>query len=210
MPVRSRTSILKEARETLEKRDKALAKVIKQVGDCKLIVQEMQSPFEALARAIVYQQLTGKAAGTIFARVKALHGDKDVLEIEDILKSTEEDLRAAGCSRAKALALKDLAVKTVEGVVPTLEDMHEMSDDELVERLSSIRGVGRWTVEMMLMFRLGRLDVMPSTDLGVRKGLAIVDKMDELPTPKEVMARGERWKPFRSVASWYLWRANEL
>jgi 3-methyladenine DNA glycosylase/8-oxoguanine DNA glycosylase len=133
-----------------------------------------------------------------------------VLEPEDILPVTEDQLRAAGCSRAKATALKDLAVKTQEGLVPDLNTMHKMSDVELIERLSAVRGVGKWTVEMLLIFRLGRLDVLPATDYGIRKGFARAFKLDDLPAPRHILAHGESWKPFRSVASWYLWRANEL
>jgi len=201
---------LEEACAFLIKKDRPLARVIGKIGPCGLKTNPMQSPFEALAEAIVYQQLSGKAAATIFGRVKALFGEKIVLEPEDILLSSEEKLRSAGCSRAKALALLDLAIKTKEGLVPDLEAMHAMSDDELIERLCAVRGVGRWTVEMLLVFRLGRLDVLPSTDYGIRKGFALTYKLDQLPAPREIIAYGQRWKPFRTVASWYLWRALEL
>jgi 3-methyladenine DNA glycosylase/8-oxoguanine DNA glycosylase len=208
--VKSASKELDDACSFLSKKDRALNRVISTVGPCGLKIDLMQSPFEALAEAIVYQQLSGKAAATIFGRVKALFGEKKLLEPEDILLSSEEALRAAGCSRAKAVALIDLAVKTKEGLVPALEEMHGMSDDQLIERLVAVRGVGRWTVEMLLIFRLGRLDVLPATDYGIRKGFAITYKLADLPTPKEILTYGEKWKPFRSVASWYLWRANEL
>jgi 3-methyladenine DNA glycosylase/8-oxoguanine DNA glycosylase len=209
MKVREQTH-LTEARLWLEKKDRKLAKIIDRVGICTLEPEALSSPFEALAKAIIYQQLAGKAAATIYGRVKQLYGDKNRLDLEDILLSPEETLRSAGCSRNKAAALKDLALKTKEGVVPTLAEMDTMSDEELIERLSSVRGIGPWTVEMLLIFRLGRLDVLPATDYGVRKGFAITFKLEELPTPGHVLDHGKRWKPFRSVAAWYLWRATNL
>ncbi|HEY9772795.1 MAG TPA: DNA-3-methyladenine glycosylase 2 family protein [Planktothrix sp.] len=201
---------LEEARLHLAKKDKALARVIKQVGQCRLTVDPMQSAFDALTRAIMYQQLTGKAAATILGRVKALGRLEGVFDHDDVLFLTEEQLRAAGCSRAKALALKDLALKVKEGHVPHVDEMHAMTDEELIERLCAVRGIGKWSVEMLMMFRLGRLDILPATDYGVRKGFAITYKLDDLPTPKEILAHGELWRPYRSVASWYMWRANEL
>lgn len=169
----------------------------------------MQSPFEALAEAIVYQQLTGKAAATIFGRVKAAVGEKR-LKPEALLAAPDEALRGAGLSRAKLAALKDLADKTKAGVVPSLTVLKRLSDEAIVERLTSIRGVGRWTVEMLLIFKLGRPDVLPVGDYGIRKGFARTFGLAELPTPRDVAARGERWRPHRTVASWYLWRALEL
>lgn len=200
---------LEEARQWLAQKDKALGKLIAKVGACKLQIDELQSPFEALAESIVYQQLTGKAAATIFGRVKKLCGD-EILEPEHLLQLRIEDLRGAGCSQAKALALKDLAAKAREGIVPGLNELSQMSDEAIIERLIVVRGVGRWTVEMLLIFRLGRLDVLPVNDYGVRKGFARTFRLGDLPSPKEMIARGERWRPFRSVASWYMWRALEL
>ena len=129
---------------------------------------------------------------------------------EQILAASEEHLRSAGLSRAKMLAIRDLAAKALDGTVPTVKQAHKMSDEELIERLDSVRGIGRWTVEMLLMFRLGRPDVLPVGDYGVRKGFAKMRKLAELPKPKELMAYGERWRPYRSVASWYMWRAAEM
>ncbi|HTV66328.1 MAG TPA: hypothetical protein VMD98_12025, partial [Bryocella sp.] len=123
--------------------------------------------------------------------------------------ASDERLRSAGLSRNKMLAIRDLAAKTLDGTVPTVKQAHRMSDDELIERLTEVRGIGRWTVEMLLIFRLGRPDVFPVDDYGVRKGFAKMRKLAELPKPKELMAYGERWRPYRSVASWYLWRAAE-
>ena len=119
-------------------------------------------------------------------------------------------MRSAGLSRAKMLAIRDLAAKALDGTVPTAKEAHRMSDEELIERLDTVRGIGRWTVEMLLLFRLGRPDVLPVDDYGVRKGFAKIHKLTELPKPKELLAYGERWRPYRSVASWYMWRAAEM
>ncbi|MBI3071143.1 MAG: DNA-3-methyladenine glycosylase 2 family protein [Deltaproteobacteria bacterium] len=193
----------------LAKADRDLARLMKRVGRCRLEVAEMQSPFEALAEAIVYQQLTGKAAATIFGRVKAVAGGKR-LRPDAVLAATDEALRGAGLSRAKLAALRDLADKTKTGVVPSFAALKRLGDDAIVERLTSIRGVGRWTVEMLLIFRLGRPDVLPTADYGIRKGFARTFGLSDLPAPRDVAARGERWRPHRTVACWYLWRSLEL
>ncbi len=169
----------------------------------------MQSPFQALAESIVYQQLTGKAAATIHGRLVDLFPRKR-LTPERLLDTHARRLRGAGLSRAKVLALKDLAAKTLTGVVPTLARLHAMTDAEIVERLVQVRGIGRWSVEMLLIFRLGRPDVWPSTDYGVRKGYARVFGGGKLPSPKYLDRRGEGWRPYRTVAAWYLWRANDV
>jgi DNA-3-methyladenine glycosylase II len=172
-------------------------------------VAGLQTPFQALAESIVYQQLTGKAAATIFGRVHDLYGGRRRFTPDAVLATEDERLRAAGLSRAKTAALKDLAAKTNEGVVPSARVLAKLSDEAIVERLTSIRGIGRWTVEMLLIFRLGRPDVLPVDDYGVRKGLMRLLGAKELPTRKELAERGERWRPYRSAASWYLWRASE-
>lgn len=201
---------LEKALKALKKADKELAYVIKQVGPCTLKPDDIQSPFDALAESIVYQQLTGKAAGTIFGRVKAIFADSGGMTAASVIKTPVEILRAAGCSNAKAVALIDLAEKTVSGVVPTMEQLELMSDDEIIERLVQIRGVGKWTVEMMLIFRLGRMNVMPVTDYGIRKGFQLTYRLDDLPAPRQILAHSEIWQPYRTIASWYMWRANEL
>jgi 3-methyladenine DNA glycosylase/8-oxoguanine DNA glycosylase len=196
-----------EALLHLNKSDKKLAELIDRVGDFRLELDEMLTPFETLAESIVYQQLTGKAAATIFGRVKDLYGGT-LPEPAKIVGTSEEKLRSAGLSRAKAAALQDLAAKAHAGLLPSLEQLGDMEDDEIVERFTVVRGVGRWTVEMLLIFRLGRPDVLPINDYGVRKGFALTyGRKDNLPTPKELETYGERWRPYRSVASWYLWRA---
>ncbi len=229
------------ATEHVIKRDKKLAKIIDQVGPCALKLEEMHSPFASLAEAIIYQQLTGKAAATIAQRVKnlfledelkdaaakevkkAVPRNREKSEVKSaeklsiaalsypephrFLEISDDILRSAGLSRAKTAAIKDLALKSTEGHVPTLEEMHKLSDEELVECLSAIRGIGKWTVEMLLIFRLGRLNILPATDYGVRKGFAYTYKTGDLPSPKALLEFGEKWQPYRTVASWYLWRA---
>ena len=142
--------------------------------------------------------------------MKAIYAPARRLDPRAMLETDDARLRAAGLSRGKTEALKDLAAKTLDGTVPTIRELHRLGDEEIVERLTAVRGIGRWTVEMMLIFRLGRPDVMPATDYGVRKGYARVFRKRKLPEPKAFLARSERWRPFRTMASWYLWRANEL
>jgi DNA-3-methyladenine glycosylase II len=164
-------------------------------------------PFHALAESIAYQQLSGKAAATIFGRVRALYPKEKWLDPEKLLATRDETLRAAGLSRSKTAALKDLAAKTLDGTVPSARALVRMSDDEIIARLTTVRGIGRWTVEMLLLFDLGRPDVWPVDDYGVRKGFAKIFGKRKLPTPKQLMKLGEKWRPYRSVAAWYFWRA---
>lgn len=167
-------------------------------------------PFDALAESIAYQQLSGKAAATIFGRVRALYPKRKWLDPEQLLATPDETLRAAGLSRAKTAALKDLAAKTIDGTVPAGRALFRMSDDEIITRLTAVRGIGRWTVEMLLLFDLGRPDVWPVDDYGVRKGFAKTFGRRKLPTPKQLMKFGEKWRPYRSVAAWYFWRALDI
>src|SRR5881394_3680276 len=164
-------------------------------------------PFDALAESIAYQQLSGKAAATIFGRVRALYPKRKWLDPEQLLATPDEMLRAAGLSRAKTAALKDLAAKTIDGTVPSGRALLKMSDDEIIARLTQVRGIGRWTVEMLLLFDLGRPDVWPVDDYGVQKGFAKTFRKRKFPTPKELTKHGEKWRPHRSVAAWYFWRA---
>ena len=197
--------------EHLRSRDRRLAKFMERVGPFRLRPADLQSPFEALLESIVYQQLTGRAAATILARVIALFRPRRFPRPEDIAAIGEEELRAAGLSRAKTAALKDLAAKALDGTVPpTARALERLSDAEIVARLTAVRGIGPWTVEMLLIFRLARPDVLPATDYGVRKGFARVRGARSLPAPKELLAYGERWRPYRTVASWYLWRVLDL
>jgi 3-methyladenine DNA glycosylase/8-oxoguanine DNA glycosylase len=208
--------------EHLFRIDRQLGRIMARSGPCRMGKETTTSIFAALLESIIYQQLNGKVAATITARVKALFPEntqqlktrRGLVEgfptPEQIIAASDELLRSAGLSRNKMLAIRDLAAKTLDGTVPTVKQAHRMSDDALIERLVTVRGIGRWTVEMLLIFRLGRPDVLPVDDYGVRKGFAKMKKMAELPKPKELAAYGEKWKPYRSVASWYLWRAAEM
>lgn len=189
--------------------DERLATLIAKAGPCTLTLKQTDGAFLALAESIVYQQLHGKAAATILGRVKALF-PRPAFTPADILGAAEQDLRAAGLSRSKLAALRDLAAKAEDGTVPTLPALHAMTDDAIVDRLTVVRGIGRWTVEMLLMFRLGRPDVLPVADYGVRLGMKQTFRMRALPTPAQMLKRAEKWRPFRSVASWYMWRAVDL
>ena len=200
---------LAEATRHLSAKDEKLASLIAETAPFQTEVNAAQSPYEALMESIAYQSISGKAAVTIFARIKALSGNGRPPSPEQILKLRATALRKAGLSGAKVLAMKDLARKTIDGVVPTREQAEKMSDAELVERLDSVRGIGAWTVEMFLIFNLGRPDVLPIHDLGVQKGWSVAYGKKHMPKPKELLAFGERWRPYRTVASWYMWRAFE-
>ena len=189
--------------------DGRLAELIDRIGPFRMQVNSLHSPFSALLEAIVYQQLTGRAAGTILSRVHALYHPRRLPRPADILGTEPETLRAAGLSRAKVAAVRDLSEKTLDGTVPTLARLRRLPDSEILTRLTSIRGIGPWTVEMLLIFRLGRGDILPATDYGIRKGFRTAFRTRGLPTPAQVLRRGERWRPYRTVASWYLWRAVE-
>lgn len=198
------------AHEFLSRADKHLARIITQVGEFQFKLDECESPYESLLEAIAYQSISGKAAATIFARIKAFGSNGICPTPMEILATPKQALRNAGLSNAKALAMKDLAQKTLDGVVPSLEEAHNMSDEELIERLVSVRGIGVWTVEMFLIFRLGRPDVLPIHDYGVQKGYALTYGKKHVPKPRELAEFGERWRPYRTVASWYMWRAVQL
>jgi len=193
----------------LRRVDPELAAVIRKTGPCPLQPRMRYSPFEELLESIVYQQLSGKAAATIYGRVRALFPARRALDPAALLAVPEEHLRGAGLSRAKTAAARDLAAKTLEGLVPTRAALRRMPDDEVVGRLTAVRGVGRWTVEMLLIFRLGRPDVLPVHDLGIQKGFQLTFRTRQRPRPERIERHGERWRPYRSVASWYLWRATD-
>jgi len=214
----------------LSKVDRRLRRLIEKIRaksvEFQLNLEREQTPYESLLRAIVYQSISSKAARVIFERVKALGIPRRAAGAapqtnsiaaapqsvrcptpQELLLFRKPALRKAGLSFAKIAAVRDLAQKTIEGVVPTLEEAHKMSDQELVDRLISVRGVGAWTVEMFLIFRLGRPDVLPIHDYGVQKGFAITYGKKAIPKPRELAKFGERWRPYRTVASWYMWRA---
>jgi len=206
-------------RRRLAKSDPVLAGVIRAAGKYALEPAATHTPFHALARAIAHQQLNGIAAESIFGRFVGLYQTTEgaiagmveaALEAELVLETTDDRMRAVGLSFAKIASIKDLARKTLDGVVPPYEILHTLADDEIVERLTQVRGIGRWTVEMLLMFRLGRPDVLPIDDFGVRNGFRLAYGLRGMPTPRALAEFGARWAPLRSVAAWYLWRAVDL
>lgn len=189
--------------------DPVMRRLMEDIGACTLRPNVRRSPFESLVRAIAHQQLHDKAAESILTRFVALFPGRKFPRPDDLLALTMRSMRAAGFSRSKILALRDLATKTLDGTVPTNRVIRKLDDDEIVERLITVRGIGRWTVEMLLIFQLGRPDVLPIDDFGVRNGFRIAYRRRSMPTPKQVFQYGERWKPYRTVASWYLWRAAD-
>jgi len=206
-----------EAIAHLKAADPKLAALIDRVGPFTMRLDPAPSPFESLLESIIYQQLHGKAAATIHGRVCAYCGGTPTPQL--LLDAPDEPLRAAGLSGNKLKALRDLAARTLDGTVPTHAAIKKMSDAAIIEHLSQVRGIGTWTVEMLLIFRMGRPDVFPVTDYGVRKGFALTFQRlpktrplaaEDLPKPEVLLKRGKRWAPFRSVASWYLWRACDL
>ena len=200
---------LDEATRYLSERDEQLRRLIAEAAPFKIDADDAQSPYQVLLEAIAYQSISGKAAATIFGRIKALGENGRPPTPGRMLKIPTAKLRKAGLSGAKAAAMKDLAKKTIAGIVPTHDEALTLSDDELVKRLVAVRGIGAWTVEMFLIFRLGRPDVLPIHDLGVKKGWSVAYGKKHIPKPKELLKFGERWRPYRTVASWYMWRAFE-
>jgi 3-methyladenine DNA glycosylase/8-oxoguanine DNA glycosylase len=199
-----------QAHAYLARIDKPLAALIERVGAFQFKLDECDSVYESLLEAIMHQSIAGKAAQAIFARIKALGTGGCCPTPHQLLRVPARTLRRCGLSKAKVAAVRDLAQKTIDGVVPTLEAAEGMSDQELVDRLTAVRGIGVWTVEMFLIFRLGRSDVLPIHDYGVQKGYAITYRKQRIPKPKELLKFGERWRPYRTIASWYLWRAVQL
>lgn len=187
--------------------DATLAALIDRIGPFALELQPAASLFEALLRSIVYQQLHGKAAATIHGRVLAGLEQHGVPGPAALGKMSDEELRAAGLSRNKLLAVRDLAAKCLEGTVPSLAAAARLGDDELVARLTAVRGIGPWTVHMLLIFHLGRPDVMPTGDFAIRLGFKKLYRKRKAPKPEAILKHARRWAPYRSVASWYLWRS---
>jgi DNA-3-methyladenine glycosylase II len=200
---------LQAAAEHLAKRDRKLATWMRRIGPIRRDFTERFDPVDALAHSILYQQLSGKAAATIAGRVEALMPRGRRITARGLDAVSDEALRGAGVSRNKIAALRDLAAKSHAGIVPKPAQLARMPDQDLIDHLVQVRGIGRWTVEMLLMFRLGRPDVLPVHDLGIRKGAQIVHRFPELPAPQALAEFGERWGPFRTLASFYLWRIVE-
>ncbi len=188
-----------------------MRRLIERIGPFQMEVRPTPSVFAALAQAVVYQQLHGKAAATIFERLCQLFPRPSAgPTAAGLMKLDDETLRGAGLSRNKTLALRDLAAKSLAKQIPTITQAAKLDNDTLIQQLTAVRGIGRWTVEMLLMFRLGRPDVLPVDDFGIRKGYALTFGKKEMPTPRELARYGERWAPYRTVASWYLWRAADI
>jgi DNA-3-methyladenine glycosylase II len=193
----------------LSKTDPVMRRLIRAHGKCGLGDGSRHPPFKTLVQAVANQQLNGKAAATILRRFRALFPGKSFPTPRDVLAIPEDAIRGAGFSRAKVAAIRDIAAKALDGTIPTLRRMTRMGDEEIIERLTLVRGVGRWTVEMLLIFNLGRADVLPVDDFGVCMGYRVAYGKRLKPKPKVLAKFGERWKPYRSVAAWYLWRALE-
>jgi DNA-3-methyladenine glycosylase II len=191
------------------RRDAVLKRVIRQVGDCTLKPARRQ-PYEALVRAIAHQQVHGRAAEAILGRFIALCPEPGFPTPEAVLALPPEAMRAAGLSANKVLAIRDIAEKAALGVIPNRAAARRLSDEVLIERLVALRGVGRWTVEMLLIFTLGRADILPVDDFGVREGYRVAAGLPDQPKPKVLAEIGEAWAPFRTTAAWYLWRAADL
>jgi 3-methyladenine DNA glycosylase/8-oxoguanine DNA glycosylase len=188
----------------LKKVDPVMARVIDTIGTCTLSLRDQGSHFDAICRSIVFQQLSGKAAATIHGRFEGLYGGRSPLPAE-LTETTDEKLRSVGLSRGKSAYLKDLATRVVSGELP-VETLHELSDDDVIAALTRVKGIGRWTAQMFLMFRLGRPDVLPDLDLGIQKGIQRAYRLRKLPSPERVKKIGAKWTPYRTIASWYLWR----
>ena len=186
-----------------------MRRLIREIGPCALVPDTRRQLFEALVRAVAHQQLHGAAAQTILGRFTKLFPKRRFPRAEDLASVSDEALRGVGFSRAKVAALRDIALKTLAGIVPTRRKIARMTDDEIVARLIEVRGVGRWTVEMLLIFTLGRPDVLPVDDFGVRAGFRAIYQLSEMPTTQELLLHGERWRPHRTTAAWYLWRAAD-
>ena len=206
MPAAPRARSFPAAARALAAREPVIARLLEATGP-PAIPPSKRTPFEALARSITFQQLSGKAAGTIYGRFEAAVGG--VPTPDAVLATPIEELRGAGLSAAKAASIIDLAEKVVDGTLP-LDRVSKLDDEELIERLVIVRGIGRWTAEMFLIFQLRRLDVWPIDDLGVRKGYGMAWGLPAMPTPKALAELGDSLRPYRSVGAWYCWRATEM
>ena len=195
------------AHKHLSASDPVMRRLIREHGKCALTPETRRSPFQSLVRAVAHQQLNGTAANTILRRFIKLFPGRRFPRPEDLARVTDAQIRACGFSFAKIKSIRDIAAKTLSGVVPTSRQIAKLSDDEIIERLTEVRGVGRWTVEMLLIFQLGRPDVLPADDFGVRTGFCRAYQKHDLPKAKDLLTFGERWRPHRTTAAWYLWQA---
>src|SRR5271154_4818585 len=198
-----------KAHKHLSAADPVMRRLIREHGFCKLKPEMRRSPFQSLVQAVAHQQLNGTAANTILTRFKKLFPGRKFPRPEDLAKVADEQIRACGFSFAKIKSIRDIAEKTLSGVIPSSRQIVKLSDDEIVARLTEVRGVGRWTVEMLLIFQLGRKDVLPADDFGVRTGYRLAYKKHEMPKSNELLAFGEIWRPHRTTAAWFLWCAAD-
>jgi DNA-3-methyladenine glycosylase II len=197
------------AHKHLSKRDPVLRRLIRVHGKCDLVPEKRRSPFQSLVLAVAHQQLNGMAANTILTRFKKLFPGRKFPRPEDLSKVTDKQIRACGFSFAKIKSIRDISAKALDGTIPSSRQIVKLPDDEIIARLTEVRGVGRWTVEMLLIFQLGRPDVLPVGDFGVRTGFRVAYKKREMPEPKALLAFGEKWKPHRTTAAWFLWCAAD-
>jgi DNA-3-methyladenine glycosylase II len=197
------------AHKHLSKNDPVMRRLISEHGPCALMPESRRSPFQSLVQAVAHQQLNGTAANTILTRFKNLFPGRKFPKPEDLVKVTDAQIRACGFSFAKIKAIRDIAEKTLSGVIPSSRQIGKLSDDEIITRLTEVRGVGRWTVEMLLIFQLGRENVLPADDFGVRTGFRVAYKKRAMPKPKVLLAHSKRWWPHATTAAWYLWRAAD-
>ena len=197
------------AHRHLAKRDPVMRRLIREHGKCDLTPEKRRSPFQSLVQAVAHQQLNGTAANTILTRFKKLFPGRKFPRPEDLAKVTDAQIRACGFSFAKIKSIRDITAKALDGTIPSSRQIVKLSDDEIIARLTEVRGVGRWTVEMLLIFQLGRPDVLPAGDFGVRTGFRVAYKKRGLPEPKELLAFGEKWRPHRTTAAWFLWCAAD-
>ena len=187
--------------------DPVMARLIAEIGPCQLEHEPWRSPFQSLVQAVAHQQLNGTAAETILRRFKKLFSKRRFPKPEDLANVTDEQIRACGFSFSKIAAIRDIAAKTLDGTIPSSRQIEKLNDEEIIKRLTEARGVGRWTVEMLLIFQLGRKDVLPVDDFGVRTGFRLAYKKREMPKPKALLAFGKKWRPHATTAAWYLWQA---
>jgi DNA-3-methyladenine glycosylase II len=189
--------------------DPVMRELIREIGACGLKPETRRAPFQSLVQAVAHQQLNGTAANTILTRFIKLFPKRQFPKPEDLADITDEQIRACGFSFSKIAAIRDIATKTLDGTIPSSRKIEKLTDEEIIERLTAARGVGRWTVEMLLIFQLGRKDVLPADDFGVRNGFCIAYKKREMPKPKDLLKFGSRWRPHGTTAAWYLWRAAD-
>ncbi len=201
--------MISTAQNHLSAVDPVMARLIREIGPCQLEPETRRPPFQSLVQAVAHQQLHGNAARNILGRFKKLFPGRRFPKAEDLANVTDAQIRACGFSFAKIRSIRDIAEKTLSGVVPTSRQIVKLSDEEIIARLMEVRGVGRWTVEMLLIFQLGRPDVLPVDDFGVRSGFRRAYGKREMPKPKALLKFGKRWRPHATTAAWYLWRAAD-